>query len=132
MILENLRKELQSLSARSNHGVSLLSRSSILPDRSNHFMARPPAQISCDGGTIQKRIELVKLAKKPEQADVALQRQLKWQHCALSKEILQAPVVVDDLGRLYRKESVLRWLLDRKSFGDGGEVAPHIESMKVS
>jgi hypothetical protein len=75
---------------------------------------------------------LVKLAKKPEQADAALQRQLKWQHCALSKEILQQPVVADDLGRLYRKESVLRWLLDRKSFGDGEGVAPHIESTKVT
>ncbi|KAI9019776.1 Rtf2 RING-finger-domain-containing protein [Hyaloraphidium curvatum] len=86
--------------------------------------------MGCDGGTIQKRIELVKLAKKPEQKDAGLERGQRWFFCALSKEPLAPPVVADDLGRLYNKEAVLRLLIDRKAFGDAEAVAKHIESLK--
>lgn len=40
-------------------------------------------------------------------------RQTKWSTCALSGQPLQAPVVADHLGSLYKREAVLEFLLAR-------------------
>lgn len=36
-----------------------------------------------------------------------------------------------DLGKLYNKDALIEFLLDRSAFGDGGEICGHIRSLKV-
>lgn len=82
--------------------------------------------MGCDGGSIPRRDEMVKLKKKAEkvrtpicpsaltlysrdsavtevllstQADRDVELAARWRHCALSGEELQLPVVACDLGR---------------------------------
>jgi len=89
--------------------------------------------MGADGGTIPTRDELVTTAKKPEQKDVDSQRLYKWQHCALTQERLQKPVVACELGRMYNKEAIIEKLLNAKSEGTSSErdrVAEHIRNLK--
>ncbi|ESO87732.1 hypothetical protein LOTGIDRAFT_219929 [Lottia gigantea] len=72
--------------------------------------------MGCDGGTIPTRDELVKTKKKPEQKDKAAELAVKWKHCAISLEPLQKPILACELGRLYNKESVLEFLIDKSKF----------------
>ena len=58
--------------------------------------------MGCDGGTIPKRHELVKTAKRPEQKDKDMHRKAKWSLCSISQQQLAQPVMVCELGRLYR------------------------------
>ena len=44
---------------------------------------------------------------------------------------LQEPIVSCDLGKLYNKDAVIEFLLDRSAFGDGEEICGHIRSLKV-
>jgi hypothetical protein len=71
--------------------------------------------MGCDGGTIPTRGELVKTKKKPEQISKDSELMTKWKHCALSQEPLKQPIVACQLGRLYNKESVLEFLLDKSN-----------------
>jgi len=89
--------------------------------------------MGCDGGTIPTRDELVKTKKKPEQKDPNSVRLYKWQHCALTQEPLQKPVVACELGRMYNKEAIIEKLLNAKSEGtssDRDRVAEHIRNLK--
>ncbi|KAI8438037.1 hypothetical protein MSG28_010689 [Choristoneura fumiferana] len=83
--------------------------------------------MGCDGGTIPRRDELVRVKKKPEQKDKDAERSFKWRNCALSQQPLQAPVVACALGRLYSKSSVLEALLDKDTKPDS---ISHIKNMK--
>ncbi|RPD70844.1 DUF602-domain-containing protein [Lentinus tigrinus ALCF2SS1-7] len=84
-----------------------------------------------DGGSIPDRRDLVKSKPKAEQADRANQIRAMWFFCALSKRPLQEPIVSCPLGKLYNKDAVLEFLLDRKAFGAEGEVVcGHIRSLK--
>ncbi|KAI0757535.1 Rtf2 RING-finger-domain-containing protein [Daedaleopsis nitida] len=84
-----------------------------------------------DGGSIPDRRDLVKSKPKAEQADRANQIRAMWFFCALSKRPLQEPVVSCPLGKLYNKDALLEFLLDRSSFGGEGEiVCGHIRSLK--
>lgn len=52
----------------------------------------------------------------------------RWQHCSLTQQPLQKPIVACELGRLYNKESILQMLIDK------GEKPPnirHIKNLKV-
>ncbi|XP_041975140.1 replication termination factor 2 [Aricia agestis] len=71
--------------------------------------------MGCDGGTIPRRDELVRLKKKPEQKDKDAERSFKWRNCALTQQPLQEPIVACGLGRLYSKSSVLESLLDKET-----------------
>ncbi|XP_070555446.1 replication termination factor 2-like isoform X2 [Ptychodera flava] len=82
--------------------------------------------MGCDGGTIPKRDELVRLKKKPEQKDKDMDLVAKWCLCAISQEPLVQPIVACELGRLYNKESVLEYLLDKST----SENAQHIRNLK--
>ncbi|KAI8855205.1 Rtf2 RING-finger-domain-containing protein [Chytridium lagenaria] len=82
--------------------------------------------MGCDGGSIPKRHELVKQKAKPQRPDKNSQVDAKWACCSLSKDTLQKPVVGCRLGKLYNKEKVIEFLLDRKAFGEGEAVAGHI------
>ncbi len=44
---------------------------------------------------------------------------------------LQEPIVSCDLGKLYNKDAVIEFLLDRSAFGDGEQICGHIRSLKV-
>ncbi|XP_070195758.1 replication termination factor 2-like [Littorina saxatilis] len=82
--------------------------------------------MGCDGGTIPKRDELVRTKKKPEQKDKASDLAFKWRHCAISQETLVQPIMACELGRLYNKESVLEFLIDRSKF----EFAARFEHLR--
>ncbi|XP_024871867.1 protein RTF2 homolog [Temnothorax curvispinosus] len=83
--------------------------------------------MGCDGGTIPRRDELVRVKKKPEQKDKEAELAFKWRHCTIRQLPLQPPIVGCSLGRLYSKESVLEGLLDRNTFP---ESAVHIKNLK--
>ncbi|XP_077296312.1 replication termination factor 2 [Arctopsyche grandis] len=83
--------------------------------------------MGCDGGTIPKRDELVKLKKKPEQKDKDAELAFKWRHCALSQQVLQQPIVACSLGRLYTKSTLIEYLLDKSNTL---ENMKHIKSLK--
>merc|ERR1712080_373741 len=82
--------------------------------------------MGCDGGTIPKRHELVKTAKKGEQKDKDMARNAKWTQCTINQQQLSPPIMVCELGRLYSKESILEYLLD-PSVSDN---CPHILNMR--
>lgn len=82
--------------------------------------------MGCDGGTIPKRDELVRTKKKPEQKDKTADLVAKWKHCAITQEPLRQPIMACELGRLYNKEAVLEFLIDRSKF----ECAPSFEHLK--
>lgn len=84
--------------------------------------------MGCDGGTIPKRDEMIRLKKKPEKIDKNFELNAKWFHCAITQETLRAPIVSCELGNLYNKESLLEYLLDKDSATT--EVAKHIRSLK--
>ncbi|XP_050078135.1 replication termination factor 2 [Anopheles maculipalpis] len=83
--------------------------------------------MGCDGGTIPRRDELVRLKKKPEQKDKDAERQFRWKHCALTQLRLQQPIVMCRLGRLYSKQNVIEALLDKEKMT---EACAHIKSLK--
>ena len=84
--------------------------------------------MGCDGGTIPKRCELVREKKKPEKVDKEIELNAKWFHCAISQQELCEPIVCCELGNLYRKESVLEYLLDKSKATS--DIAKHIRSLK--
>ncbi|PFH45981.1 hypothetical protein AMATHDRAFT_70816 [Amanita thiersii Skay4041] len=83
-----------------------------------------------DGGSIPDRRDLVRNKPKAEQADKANQTRARWFFCALSKKKLQEPVVSCALGKLYNKDALIEFLLDRTAYGDGEDICGHIRSLK--
>ncbi|XP_072540917.1 replication termination factor 2 isoform X2 [Salminus brasiliensis] len=86
--------------------------------------------MGCDGGTIPKRHELVKGPKKVEKVDKNAELAAKWKYCALSQEKLRRPIVACELGRLYNKDAVIEYLLDKSAERPNVEVVAHIRGMK--
>ncbi|KAJ8921979.1 hypothetical protein NQ315_008616 [Exocentrus adspersus] len=83
--------------------------------------------MGCDGGTIPRRDELVRVKKKAEVKDKNAELAFKWRCCSVTQEILQEPIVVCHLGKLYSKMALIEALLDRST------LAPefkHIKSLK--
>ncbi|KAM6164245.1 replication termination factor 2 [Rhynchocyon petersi] len=86
--------------------------------------------MGCDGGTIPKRHELVKGPKKVEKVDKDAELVALWNYCTLSQESLRRPIVACELGRLYNKDAVIEFLLDKSSDKALGKAASHIKSIK--
>ncbi|XP_029632224.1 replication termination factor 2 isoform X1 [Salmo trutta] len=86
--------------------------------------------MGCDGGTIPKRHELVKGPKKVEKVDKNAELAARWKYCALSTEKLRRPIVACDLGRLYNKDAVIEYLLDKSADRPNSEVASHLRGIK--
>uniref|UniRef100_A0AAQ4RRC2 Replication termination factor 2 n=1 Tax=Gasterosteus aculeatus aculeatus TaxID=481459 RepID=A0AAQ4RRC2_GASAC len=86
--------------------------------------------MGCDGGTIPKRHELVKGPKKVEKVDKNAELAAKWKYCALSQEKLRRPIVSCDLGRLYNKDSIIEYLLDKTAERPNVEAVTHIRGIK--
>nr|CAI5825371.1 unnamed protein product [Callosobruchus analis] len=83
--------------------------------------------MGCDGGTIPRRDELVRVKKKPEAKDKDAELAFKWKCCAITQETLQEPIVICHLGKLYSKMSLIEALLDRSTLP---EMCRHIKSLK--
>ncbi|KAF9202547.1 hypothetical protein BGZ49_007314 [Haplosporangium sp. Z 27] len=86
--------------------------------------------MGCDGGSIPKRDELVKQKQKQAKVDQNILNRVHWYSCALSKKPLAAPVVSCGLGKLYNRDAILEFLLDRNVYGDGDLICNHIKSLK--
>ncbi|XP_055764901.1 replication termination factor 2-like isoform X5 [Salvelinus fontinalis] len=86
--------------------------------------------MGCDGGTIPKRHELVKGPKKVEKVDKNAELAARWKYCALSTEKLRRPIVACDLGRLYNKDAVIEYLLDKSADRPNSEVVSHLRGIK--
>ncbi|XP_061640312.1 replication termination factor 2 [Phyllopteryx taeniolatus] len=86
--------------------------------------------MGCDGGTIPKRHELVKGPKKVEKVDKNAELAAKWKHCALSQEKLRRPIVACQLGRLYNKDAVIEYLLDKSAERPNTDAVTHIRGTK--
>ncbi|XP_067856831.1 replication termination factor 2 [Heptranchias perlo] len=86
--------------------------------------------MGCDGGTIPKRHELVKGPKKVEQVDKNAELVARWNYCAISQAPLRKPIVACELGRLYNKDAVIEYLLDKSPEKCIIETAAHIKSLK--
>ncbi|XP_061582772.1 replication termination factor 2 [Cololabis saira] len=86
--------------------------------------------MGCDGGTIPKRHELVKGPKKVEKVDKNAELAAKWKYCALSQEKLKRPIVACDLGRLYNKDAIIEYLLDKTAERPNTEAVVHIRGIR--
>lgn len=72
----------------------------------------------------------MKSKPKAEQADKNNQTIAAWFFCALSKRPLQQPVVSCALGKMYNKDALLEYLIDKSAYGDGADICGHIKSLK--
>uniref|UniRef100_A0A8C8VK76 Replication termination factor 2 n=1 Tax=Pelusios castaneus TaxID=367368 RepID=A0A8C8VK76_9SAUR len=86
--------------------------------------------MGCDGGTIPKRHELVKGPRKVEKVDKNAELVAQWYYCTLSQEKLSRPIVACELGRLYNKDAIIEFLLDKSSDKSLVQAASHIRSIK--
>ncbi len=81
-----------------------------------------------DGGSIQKRAEMVKVKPKDVLIDDSEIIKTLWTCCYLSKAPLERPVVACGLGRLYNKDAIVKRLLNKEA-----PIIPevdHIRSLK--
>ncbi|XP_053101530.1 replication termination factor 2 [Hemicordylus capensis] len=86
--------------------------------------------MGCDGGTIPKRHELVKGPRKVEKVDKNAELVAQWYYCTLSQEKLSRPIVACELGRLYNKDAIIEFLLNKSSDKVLVKAAAHIKSIK--
>jgi len=86
--------------------------------------------MGCDGGSIPKRDELVKQKQRTAKVDQNILNRVQWFSCALSKKALSSPIVSCGLGKLYNRDAILEFLLDRTAYGDGDLICKHIKSLK--
>ncbi|KAJ6406924.1 hypothetical protein OIU84_010441 [Salix udensis] len=52
--------------------------------------------------------------KKPDKIDLHEQRLSKWLNCSLSNEPLKPPCVIDRLGNMFNKETLVEALIGKK------------------
>jgi hypothetical protein len=83
--------------------------------------------MGCDGGTIPRRDELVRVKKKPEAKDKDSELIFQWRYCAITQQLLQQPIVMCGHGKLYNKISLIESLLNREMMPP---IAYHIKSLK--
>lgn len=87
--------------------------------------------MGCDGGSIPSRAEMVKTKAKTEQLDDSEVLKTQWTCCFISKKPLERPIVACKLGRLYNKDSVVMFLLNRQETDPTlATELSHIKSLK--
>jgi len=69
--------------------------------------------MGCDGGSFEKRDEVVKVKKAPPAKDPKEMNRIRWNTCSVSSEPLREPIVADELGNLFNKEAILSALLHK-------------------
>ncbi|XP_046919404.2 replication termination factor 2 [Dermatophagoides farinae] len=84
--------------------------------------------MGCDGGTIPRRDELVRTKKKKEAKDKEAEIAAKWKYCAISSKDLTKPIVSCELGRLYNKDAVIEYLLNKEA--PNSSLLSHIRNLK--
>lgn len=67
-----------------------------------------------DGGSIAKRVDLVKEKPKEIKKDIVSMNKNRSRYCSMSNQKLTKPIVVCKLGYLYNKESVLSALINKQ------------------
>lgn len=82
-----------------------------------------------DGGSIPGRQDLVRTKGRGEQKDKDAERAARWKCCAISQQALVKPIMACELGRLYNKDSILEFLIDRSQFPMADEFQ-HIRNLK--
>ncbi len=80
-----------------------------------------------DGGSIPTRTDLVKIKEKKKETDPLDIAKIGWNYCTMSAQLLTEPIVADDLGNLYNKEAVLKYLMSKKP----DPQYAHIRNLKV-
>ncbi|KAF0972960.1 hypothetical protein FDP41_008812 [Naegleria fowleri] len=86
--------------------------------------------MGCDGGTIvQRRDLIVKTKKEEKKPDKESVNYAAWNLCRLTKEYLSEPIVVDKIGYLYNKTSLLECLVDKKQKKKHEAVIGHISKL---
>ena len=87
--------------------------------------------MGADGGSIPRRAEMVKTKAKTEVLDDSEILKTQWTCCYISKKPLEKPIVACSLGRLYNKESVVLYLMnkDETEASLAAELV-HIKSLK--
>nr|XP_015839187.1 PREDICTED: protein RTF2 homolog [Tribolium castaneum] len=80
--------------------------------------------MGCDGGTIPRRNELVKVKQKPETKDHTSHLIFQWRYCNLSQQLLQRPIVTCGLGKLYNKSAIIEAMINKESLPN------HIKTLK--
>ncbi|WVQ73953.1 hypothetical protein IAR50_003534 [Cryptococcus sp. DSM 104548] len=85
--------------------------------------------MGADGGSIPDRRDLVKTKGKTEQLDKAAIKEL-FLFCALSRKPLTKPVVIDPIGKLYNKDDLIEYFLDKSKYGDGDKICGHLKGVK--
>lgn len=68
--------------------------------------------------------------KKVEKVDKDAELVAQWNYCTLSQEVLRRPIVACELGRLYNKDAIIEFLLDKSAEKALGKAASHIKSIK--
>ncbi|WWC69994.1 uncharacterized protein I206_103938 [Kwoniella pini CBS 10737] len=85
--------------------------------------------MGADGGSIPDRRDLVRTKAQAGTTDKSLLREL-YVLCALSKKPLNRPVVTDPLGKLYNKDAILEYFIDKSKYGDGEQICGHLKGIK--
>lgn len=80
--------------------------------------------MGCDGGTIPRRNELVKVKQKPEPKDYTSHLIFQWRYCNLTQQLLQRPIVTCGLGKLYNKSSIIEAFINKEPLPN------HIKTLK--
>lgn len=87
--------------------------------------------MGADGGSIPRRAEMVKTKAKTEVLDDSEIIKTQWTCCYISKKPLEKPVVACGLGRLYNKESVVLYLMNKDDTEPSlAAELSHIKSLK--
>jgi hypothetical protein len=86
--------------------------------------------MGCDGGTIPTRDELVRLKKKKVKQAKEVTNSAKWNYCNLSQQALQKPVVGDLMGKLYNKDCLIEFLLERSKYESGPAYVKSLKDVK--
>lgn len=72
---------------------------------------------------------MVKQKKQGERKDKKAEKDAKWRHCQISNRRLKKPIVSCRLGRLYNKESLIEYLLNKYN-KETCRVAKHVRHLK--
>jgi len=87
--------------------------------------------MGCDGGTIPRRDELVRVKKKAETKDKESELNFQWRCCAITQQPLQEPIVACHLGKLCNKESVINALLDKDTLPTTMRYIKNLKDIKT-
>lgn len=87
--------------------------------------------MGADGGSIPRRAEMVKTKAKTGSLDDSETLKTQWTCCYISKKPLERPIVACGLGRLYNKDSVVLYLMNKndREASLASELT-HIKSLK--